>query len=159
MWCVRAGAFLSRRVPEFYTGKDLPDVTPFVQKSFVYGAEREDLNLPRPLMPASIGHLVQFIGMGALDNRELLLGDTGYLMRGVNVQETKGNSIINRTQFTIVSEDGTIQRLSTPMALADWVIENPFGLREAITDVMKPQYDNLNGAMFMIPSRLTAKNS
>lgn len=134
---VRAG----KRIPEFYTGQDLPDVTNHAIRIFNYGKSQSKTDLPRPLMPASIGHLVQFIGMGALDNREILLGDTGYLVRGISTQVVNGKGVTNQTQFTVVAEKGEANRLNSPMELADWVIANPTALRDAISGAMQPQYD------------------
>lgn len=134
---VRAGT----RFPEFYIDGDLPDVTTSVKKFFVYGKHQKVKRLPQPLMPPSLGHLPQLLGMGALDESVLELDGKSYLIRGMTVKVEKGGNIANVPQFSIMDEDGNVQYLNKPMELVDFIIANPNGLRDAINEVMKPQYD------------------
>lgn len=134
---IRAGT----RIPEFYIEGDLPDVGDAVRKFFTYGNRQQISRLPAPLMPPSLGHLPQFIGMGALDGRVITMAGKSYLIRGTTIKVEKGGNITNVSQFTVMDESGKVERLSKPMELVDFIVENPHGLRDAINEVMKPQYD------------------
>lgn len=129
-----------KRVPEFYIDGDLP-VTD-VGKFFTYGKDIKTSTLPKPLMPSTIGHLAQYIGMGVLDDTELNLEGRRYLIRGASVRAMDKNGGTTVTpQFTILDESGKVTRLTKPIQLVDFILENPFGLRDAIQAVMQPQYD------------------
>lgn len=136
-YAIQAGT----RIPEFYIDGDLPDITPYVQKCFVYGKDNNKKRLPTPLMPPSLGHLPQLLGTGVLDESVLELGDRKYLIRGMTVKADDGGGIANIPQFSLMDDRGNIQYLNKPMELVDFIIGNPNKIRDAINQAVRPQYD------------------